>query len=89
MILDAENGHDIAPLPGVSGLSYSVAYLPGHDELFATSFDGNFLFTVGQDGNFFTFRVMDEDKMQEKIAEARAKIPSAKVGILITPINIA
>ena len=45
----------------------------------ATSYDGNFLFTVGADGNFFSFCIMEAEKMEEKMAEARAKIPSAKV----------
>ena len=43
------------------------------------SFDNKFLFTVGADGNFFTFQIMDQDKVDKKVLEHRTKIPSAKV----------
>ena len=51
----------------------------GHITHLATSYDGKYLFTVGSDGNFFTFEVMEADKLEQKMAEAKAKIPSAKV----------
>ena len=38
---------------------------------------------VGSDGNFFTFNVMGQEKMEEKVAEAKAKIPSAKVRLVL------
>jgi hypothetical protein len=47
------------------------------------SFDCKYLFSVGNDGNFFAFLVMDDKRLEKKIAEARAAIPSAKVGHLI------
>ncbi len=34
---------------------------------------------VGADGNFFTFNMMGHDQLEEKVAVAKAKIPSAKV----------
>ena len=43
------------------------------------SHDDKYLFTVGADGNFFAFSLMDETRMEEKVAEAKAKIPSARV----------
>lgn len=45
----------------------------------ATSFDDRYLFTVGADGNFFTFEIMEAEKLDQRISEAKAKIPSAKV----------
>lgn len=44
-----------------------------------SSFDHKFLFSVGMDGNFFSFEIMDEKKVDQEIADAKAKIPSAKV----------
>ena len=45
----------------------------------ATSHDDRYLFTVGEDGNFFVFELMEEGKIDQQIAEAKAKIPSARV----------
>ena len=45
----------------------------------ALSHDEKFLFSVGGDGNFFVYALMDAEKMEEKVKEARAKIPSARV----------
>jgi WD40 repeat protein len=45
----------------------------------STSHDDKYLFTVGEDGNFFVFELMEEGKIEERVAAAKAKIPSAKV----------
>ncbi len=50
------------------------------------SHDDQYLFTVGDDGNFFVFKMMDEGKVAERISEAKAKIPSAKVDSVILSI---
>lgn len=44
----------------------------------ATSFDDKFVFTVGTDGNFFTYKFMDEAVKGLKVPH-RVSIPSAKV----------
>lgn len=44
--------------------------------------DGKFIFTVGADGNFFSYEFMEETKIEEKVKEAKAKIPSARVSAL-------
>ena len=49
----------------------------------AVSHDDQFLFSVGCDGNFFTFAVMQEEEMQQAITDSRAKVPSAKVRFLV------
>ena len=54
----------------------------GHITHIAASFDQKFLFTVGADGNFFTFNMMGQDTVDQKVTENKAKIPSAKVGFL-------
>ena len=51
----------------------------GHITHMATSCDDKYLFTVGADGNFFVYEIMDEELLQEKVKDAKAKIPSAKV----------
>ena len=51
----------------------------------ATSFDDKYLFSVGADGNFFVHEFMDQEKIDQKVAENKAKIPSAKVRQLISP----
>ena len=45
----------------------------------SVSHDDKFLFSVGCDGNFFAFNVMQEEEMQQAITDTRAKVPSAKV----------
>jgi len=47
------------------------------------SYDGSVLISVGADGNFFLFSVMGQEKLDEKIAENKAKLPSAKVNSII------
>ncbi|CAD5123356.1 DgyrCDS11713 [Dimorphilus gyrociliatus] len=43
------------------------------------SFDGSFLFTVGKDGNFFSYELMDDATVEKRVIENKAKIPSAKL----------
>ena len=43
------------------------------------SFDEKFLFTVGRDGNFFTFDVMDQHNVAQQMKDATVTIPSARV----------
>ena len=45
----------------------------------ASSFDDKFLFSVGRDGNFFAFSVIDDKKAEQEIATAKVKVPSAQV----------
>jgi len=45
----------------------------------ASSFDDKFIFSVGGDGNFFAFTVIDDKRIEEKIASSKIKVPSAKV----------
>ena len=52
------------------------------------SFDEKFLFTVGRDGNFFTFNVMDQQKIQQQIEDAKVTIPSARVSSLLCYLDI-
>ena len=67
--------------PGLMGPYWSLTV---HDNVYgsinqlAMSHDNKFLFTVGNDGNFFGFLVIDDKKL-ERLAEARAAVPSAKV----------
>ena len=46
-----------------------------------TSFDDHMMLSAGGDGNFFLYNIMDQEKLDQKVAEAKAKIPSAKVCI--------
>ncbi|KAK6165219.1 hypothetical protein SNE40_023570 [Patella caerulea] len=50
----------------------------GHVTGLALSFDSLKLLSVGADGNFFMFNYMEQQKLDEKIAENKAKIPSAR-----------
>lgn len=45
----------------------------------AMSNDFRFLFSVGLDGNFFVFSIMEDRKLEKKLTGDRATIPSAKV----------
>ena len=45
----------------------------------AMSFDEKYLFTVGRDGNFFTFNVMDQQRVVNEMEAAKVAIPSARV----------
>ncbi|KAK3588814.1 hypothetical protein CHS0354_028462 [Potamilus streckersoni] len=42
------------------------------------SHDGKRLISVGADGNFFIFTYMEQERLEKKIAEAKATLPSAK-----------
>ncbi|CAH1262544.1 CFAP44 [Branchiostoma lanceolatum] len=43
-----------------------------------TSFDDQFLFTAGADGNVFAFKILSQAEIDRSRAEERAKVPSAK-----------
>lgn len=45
----------------------------------AASPDEKMLLSAGYDGNFFLYDIMDQEKVDQKVAEAKAKLPSAKV----------
>ena len=53
----------------------------GHITGLLQSHDGTALISTGNDGNFFYFKVMGQEQLEQKIAENKAKIPSAKVTI--------
>ncbi|XP_065931883.1 cilia- and flagella-associated protein 44 isoform X1 [Magallana gigas] len=44
----------------------------------AASPDEKMLLSAGYDGNFFLYDIMDQEKVDQKVAEAKAKLPSAK-----------
>ncbi|XP_078590601.1 cilia- and flagella-associated protein 44-like isoform X5 [Branchiostoma floridae x Branchiostoma japonicum] len=44
----------------------------------ATSFDDQFLFTAGADGNVFAFMILSQEEIDRSRAAERAKVPSAK-----------
>ncbi|XP_019642802.1 PREDICTED: cilia- and flagella-associated protein 44-like isoform X3 [Branchiostoma belcheri] len=44
----------------------------------ATSFDDQYLFTAGADGNVFAFKVLSQEEIDRSRAAERAKVPSAK-----------
>jgi WD40 repeat protein len=52
----------------------------GHIVKLGVSPDEKMLLSAGADGNFFLYDIMDQEKVDQKVAEAKAKIPSAKVG---------
>jgi len=68
--------------PGLMGPYWS---LPIHDNDYGTvtqlasSFDDKFIFSVGRDGNFFAFTVVDEKRVEHETVESKLKVPSAKV----------
>ncbi|CAH1796965.1 unnamed protein product [Owenia fusiformis] len=45
------------------------------------SFDGKYLFSVGADGNIFSFNVMDQASVEDRVKESKAKIPSARKAV--------
>ena len=69
------------------GLMGAYWSLPVHDTQYGPithvtlSHDHTFLFTVGADGNFFAFKFMDQEEVAAAVAQAKAKIPSARVRI--------
>ncbi|XP_048254045.1 cilia- and flagella-associated protein 44-like isoform X2 [Haliotis rufescens] len=72
-----ENKFDIADLGPYWALSiHDNNY--GHVTALKVSYDGTTLLSVGADGNFFQFAFMDDEKLVKKIAENKAKIPSAR-----------
>ncbi|XP_064651335.1 cilia- and flagella-associated protein 44-like isoform X2 [Lineus longissimus] len=50
----------------------------GHVSSLALSHDNKYLFTVGADGNFFTYQVIDDAQLEERIKQEKAKLPSAR-----------
>ncbi|CAG2237888.1 CFAP44 [Mytilus edulis] len=50
----------------------------GHLTGLKLGYDSLSLISVGADGNFFMFDVMTQENLDKKIAEAKAKLPSAK-----------
>ena len=54
----------------------------GHVTNVKLGYDSLHLLSVGSDGNFFMFDVMTQENIDKEIAEAKAKLPSAKVGII-------
>ncbi|KAL5020106.1 hypothetical protein ScPMuIL_002998 [Solemya velum] len=50
----------------------------GHVTGMIVSQDNSILLSVGADGNFFHFNIMDQEKIDKKVAAAKAKLPSAK-----------
>ena len=52
----------------------------GHITGLMQSYDGQQLISTGADGNFFLFSVMQQEEVEKKVAEHKAKLPSAKVG---------
>ncbi|XP_046572732.1 cilia- and flagella-associated protein 44-like isoform X2 [Haliotis rubra] len=72
-----ENKFDISDLGPYWSLSiHDNNY--GHVTALRTSHDGTTLLSVGADGNFFQFGFMDDERLVKKIAENKAKIPSAR-----------
>jgi len=59
--------------------------LPIHDNDFgsitqlASSFDNKFIFSVGRDGNFFAFSVIDDKRIEQDTAQSEIRVISAKV----------
>ncbi|XP_048773099.2 cilia- and flagella-associated protein 44-like isoform X2 [Ostrea edulis] len=50
----------------------------GHIVKLGVSPDEKMLLSAGADGNFFLYDIMDQEKVDQKVAEAKAKLPSAK-----------
>lgn len=77
-IQNLENVQDISEM----GPSWTLSV---HDSVYGQisglmqSFDGSTLISTGADGNFFQFSVMGQEQLDQKIAENKAKLPSAKV----------
>jgi len=59
--------------------------LPMHDNDYgavtqlASSYDEKFIFSVGRDGNFFAFTVIDDKRIEQEIAASKLRVLSAKV----------
>ena len=51
----------------------------GHIVKLAVSPDERMLLSAGTDGNLFLYDIMEQEKVDQKVAEAKAKLPSAKV----------
>ncbi|GFO10997.1 cilia- and flagella-associated protein 44-like [Plakobranchus ocellatus] len=76
-IQQLEEPHDLAQLGAQWTLSvHDNNY--GNITALASSYDGSMLLSAGADGNFFQFNFMDQETMEEKIKENKAKLPSAR-----------
>jgi len=68
--------------PGLMGPYWS---LPIHDNDYGTvtqlasSFNDKFIFSVGGDGNFFVFAIIDDKRLEQEIAQSKLEVPSVKV----------
>ena len=51
----------------------------GHVTGIVQSYDEASLISTGADGNLFQFSIMGQEQLEKKIAENKAKIPSARV----------
>lgn len=51
----------------------------GHITGLMQSYDETMLISTGADGNFFLYSYMDQAQLDKKIAENKAKLPSARV----------
>ena len=58
--------------------------LYGHVTGIVQSFDETSLISTGADGNFFQYSIMGQEQLEKKIAENKAKIPSARVSKIVT-----
>ncbi|XP_053372820.1 cilia- and flagella-associated protein 44-like [Mercenaria mercenaria] len=76
-IQNLENVQDISELGPSWCLSVHDNFY-GHITGLMQSYDGSTLISTGADGNFFQFSVMGQEKIDQKIAENKAKLPSAK-----------
>lgn len=79
-IQNLENVYDISQL----GPSWCLSV---HDNFYGyvtgllQSYDSSTLISTGADGNFFQFAIMGQEQLDKKIAENKAKLPSAKVRV--------
>ena len=51
----------------------------GHVTGIVQSFDETSMISTGADGNLFQYAIMGQEQLEKKIAENKAKIPSARV----------
>ena len=49
----------------------------------ASSFDDKFIFSVGGDGNFFAFAVIEDKRTEQDTALTKVEVPLAKVGCFV------
>lgn len=72
--------------PGLMGPYWSLSM---HDNDYgsitqlASSFDDKFIFSVGGDGNFFAFAVIEDKRTEQDTALSKVEVPLAKVGCFV------